>query len=172
MAGKKFYDPYIEALDRFNRDGVGYVVIGMSGINYYALKASETFSTQDFDIFIKPTISNVKKVISIFERLNYSLVSSERSVKEADVRNIVKNKNTILATDPYGIVFKLLLVVSGYTFDQMRRDAVVFNIKNVPIKVAKLSKLLMSKKIAGREKDRLFLKRYEILLKDKEKKNK
>lgn len=172
MVGKKLYDPYIEVLDIFNKGSVDYVVIGMSGINYYASKALETFSTQDFDIFIKPTIENVKRAISIFERLKYSLISNEKRIKETDAKKIIKNKKTILATDPYGIVFELLLAVSGYTFDQMRREAVIFNVKNVPIKVAKLSKLLMSKKIAGRKKDRLFLKRYEILLKDKEKKNK
>ena len=49
----------------------------------------------------------------------------------------------------------------------MQADATIFHNKDVPIKVGKLNKLLMSKKIAGREKDKFFLKRYEILLKEK-----
>ena len=172
MATKKIYDPYIEVLDKFNKHGVDYVIIGMSGINYYASKAAETFSTQDFDIFVKPAIGNIKKVISIFEKLNYSLIANKKRIEKTDVKSIVRNKNTILATDPYGITFESILAVSGYTFSRMQKDAVIFNVNNVPVKVAKLRKLLMSKKIAGREKDKLFLKRYEILLKEKEEKKK
>lgn len=67
------------------------------------------------------------------------------------------------------MVFELILAVSGYTFSQMEADAVTFTTNNIPIKVGTLHKLLMSKKNAGREKDKLFLKRFEILLKDKEK---
>lgn len=168
MVTKRIYDPYIELLDKFNKHRVDYVIIGMSGINYYASKAAETFSTQDFDIFVKPAINNIKKVISIFEKLNYDMIANKKKIEKKDVKSIVRNKNTILATDPYGITFESILAVSGYTFSQMQKDAVIFNVNNVPVKVAKLRKLLMSKKIAGREKDKLFLKRYEILLKEKE----
>lgn len=167
MAAKKIYDPYTEALNKLNKKNVDYVVIGMSGINYYASKARETFSTQDFDIFVKPAVNNIKKTISIFEKLEYSLIANKNRIEKKDVIAIVRNKNTILATDPYGINFELILAVSGYTFSQMQKDAVIFSVNNVPVKVAKLRKLLMSKKAAGREKDKLFLKRYEILLKEK-----
>lgn len=167
MTRKKIYDPYIEVLDEFNRKGVSYVVIGMSGINYYASGAQETFSTQDFDIFIKPTIDNVKKSISIFRKLEYNLMVNKAKIETSSIKKIVKDKTTILATDPYGITFELILSVSGYTFSQMVMDATIFNVGNIPIKVAKLSKLLTSKKLAGRKKDKLFVKRYEILLKEK-----
>ena len=169
MARKKFYDPYVEILDEFNRKGINYVVVGMSGINYYASKAQDTFATQDFDIFVKPTIDNIKRSISIFKKFDYSLIANEEKVEESLVKKIVGMRKTILATNPYGITFELILSVSGYTFGQMQADATIFNIKNVPIKVAKLNKLLMSKKIAGRKKDKLFLKRYEILLKERSK---
>ena len=52
----------------------------------------------------------------------------------------------------------------GYEKARIAVDAVIFTINNIPIKVAKLSKLLYSKKVAGRKKDRIFLKRYEELL--------
>jgi len=172
MKRKQFFDPYVEILDKFNRRGIVYVIIGMSGINYYAAKTQETFATQDFDIFIKPTIDNVKKAISIFEKLDYSLMANEKKIEKSLIKKIVREKKTILATDPYGIAIELILTVSGYSFSQMRVDATIFNIKGVPVRVAKLSKLLMSKKVAGREKDKLFLRRYEILLKEKVKNNK
>jgi competence protein ComGF len=165
---KEFYDPYVELIDRFNRQGISYVVVGMSGINYYASNTLETFSTQDFDIFVKPTIDNVKKSIAVFKELGYNLVPYKQPGEDWSIKDVVKNKKTILAVDSYGITFKLILSVSGFTFSQMEGNAVVFNVGNIPVKVSKLSQLLLSKKIAGRKKDKLFLKRYEMLLKEKD----
>ena len=172
MGRKKIYDPYAELIDQFNRSGVKYVIVGMSGINYYASKSEEVFATQDFDIFVKPTLSNVKKSMAVFKKLDYSIMSNEREVNDSSLKDIVRSKKTILATNPYGVAFELILAVSGYTFTKMEQDATIFGIGKIPAKVAKLSKLLMSKKIAGRKKDKLFLKRFELLLQEKEKKGK
>lgn len=166
MKGEKFHDPYAELLDKFNRKGVKYVVVGMSGINYYASKTKETFATQDFNIFVKPTIENIKKSLSVFKGLGYNLTANEQNVDDSSIKDIARDKRTILATDAYGIAFELMLAVSGYTFSQMEQDATVFIVGKIPIKVARLNKLLTSKKIAGRKKDKLFLKRFEILLKE------
>src|SRR3989338_8599894 len=157
MAKKSFLDPYAELIDKFNHRGVKYVVVGMSGINYYASDARETFSTQDFDIFIKPTLTNLKKTIAIFKEVGYSLLANGRGVKEDLLKDIVRQKQAIVATNIYGVMFELLLAVSGYTFSQMEGDAVIFDTEGVSVKVASLNKLLGSKRIAGREKDKLFL---------------
>jgi hypothetical protein len=167
MNKRAMRDPYTELISKFNQKGVKYVVVGMSGINYYASKTQETFATQDFDIFVKPTIPNVKKAMESFKELNYDLSVKEGELKESFLKKVVKQKHTISATDPYGVMFELILAVSGYRFDQMESGATVFIVENVPVKVAKLRKLLRSKKIAGRPKDRFFLKRYEIFLKEK-----
>jgi hypothetical protein len=167
MVKKGSIDPYTEAIGMLNRAKVRYVVIGMSGINYYAQKPELTFSTQDYDIFIKPTIQNVKKAISVFQRLKYSLISNKKQLLTQELKDLVRDKKTILATDPYGITIELIMVISGYTFGQMEKGAEVFNVSNIPVKVGKFDKLLMSKKMAGRKKDKLFLERYEILLRDR-----
>jgi len=165
---KKMYDPYSELVNKFNRGGVKYVIVGMSGINYYASRPQETFSTQYFDIFVKPTINNIKKATNILKKMNHNLTIKKGALEDFNLKEIVRQKNTIIATNPYGIVFELILAISGYTFDQMQKDATIFKAENVLIKVAGLKKLLQSKKAAGREKDKLFLKRFEILLKEKD----
>lgn len=170
MKKKKFYDPYAELLNKFNQKGIKYVIVGMSGINYYASNAREMFSTQDFDIFVKPTIENVKKSTSILKKLGYRLSSAEKEIINKDIKDLVKARRTIIGINIYGITIELILAISGYTFSQMEFDASVFNVDNIPIKVGKLKKLLMSKKDAGREKDKLFLKRFEALIKEKENK--
>ncbi|MFH1790714.1 MAG: hypothetical protein ABH885_01865, partial [Candidatus Omnitrophota bacterium] len=131
----------MELLDRFNLQGVRYVVVGMSGINYYASGADETFSTQDFDIFVKPTISNVEKAVSAFLELGYSLTVEERNLNGLSLKDVVKNKRTVLAADAYGIAFDMVLAVSGFTFAGMERDAKVFRVGKIPIKVGRLPKL-------------------------------
>lgn len=154
---KRIPDPYAELIDQFNRQGIKYVVVGMSGINYYASKAADTFATQDFDIFVKPTLSNIKKSISILKKFDYTVISNQREVSDPLIKDIVKSKRTILASNPYGITFELILAVSGYTFSQMEQDAAVFDIDRIPVKVAKLSKLLMSKKRLVEKKTSFFL---------------
>ncbi len=177
MARKKIYDPYSELIGRFNQEAVKYVVVGMAGINYYASNARETFSTQDFDIFVKPTIPNVKKAVSILKELGYNTAINPsvhegaairgQGAKKEDIEDAVRQKSTIIACDAYGIMFELILAVSGYNFDQMEKDAAIFDVVGVPVKVAKLNKLLMSKKAAGREKDKIFLSRFKIVLNEK-----
>ena len=161
MKQRKIQNPYSELLDKLNREGVKYVVIGMAGINYYAKKTDATFATQDYDIFIKPVIENIRKSISILEKLGYDTATSEGKATEAQARDIARFKQTVVATDSGGITFELLLEMSGYNFTDMYKDARIFTVQKIPIRVGKLAKLLRSKKLAGREKDKAFLKRFE-----------
>jgi len=52
MLKRKFYDPYIEVVKKFNQHKVKYVVIGVAGINYYIDDVRKLFVTADFDIFV------------------------------------------------------------------------------------------------------------------------
>ncbi|MBL7157494.1 MAG: hypothetical protein ISS92_04975 [Candidatus Omnitrophica bacterium] len=161
MVKRKIQNPYTELLDKFNRKEVQYVVIGMSGINYYASNAAETFSTQDYDIFVKPTIDNVRKAVLILKKLGYSVSTDEGEITSDCIKSITRYKKTIVAQDAYGVMFELVLTVSGYTFGQMKKNIRIFLSGKVPIKVGNLNDLLTSKKLAGRTKDKVFLKRYK-----------
>ena len=161
------YDPYADLIAGLNKAHVDYVVVGMSGINYYASSARDIFGTQDLDLFLRPTLANVVKTFRVFQSLGYEMSIEGRAVEEKDVREILRRKRTILAVNPDGITFKCWFSMSGFSFRQLAADASVFKAGDVLIRVGKLRKLLASKKAAGRPKDKLFLKRYEILLKEK-----
>jgi hypothetical protein len=160
-------DPYTVVCERFNQQSIRYVVVGMSAINYYAQDSREIFSTQDFDIFIKPTIENVKKAVQALKGINYSLAVGTSEFQDRMLKETVRDKRTILAVDPYGISIELILAVSGFVFNEMEKDASIFLVGKTPIKVAKLAKLLESKRQADRKKDRIFLKRFDALLAEK-----
>ena len=160
-------DPYRAVVQLFNRLGVRYVVVGMSGINYYARNPAETFATLDYDLLLEPTIHNVIQALQGLRAMGFT-IGTARGLVEADanLRGIVRQRQTLVATTPDGITVELILRVSGYTFSELARDAATFTVRGVPVKVGRLTKLLQSKKLAGRSKDRQFLRRYQSLLED------
>ncbi|OQA54844.1 MAG: hypothetical protein BWY42_01617 [Candidatus Omnitrophica bacterium ADurb.Bin277] len=167
---QQVYDPYADLIARLNGAGVDYVVIGMSGINYYASSARDTFGTQGLDLFLRPALANAVKTYKIFQGLGYEMSADGKAIKEGDLSEVLKRKRTVLAVNPDGIMFECLFAVSGFTYRQLAGDASVFKAGDVLIRVGKLHKLLASKRAAGRPKDKLFLKRYELLLKEIDKK--
>lgn len=165
MAKKNLYDPYGELMDGLNRAGVDFVVVGMSGINYYAESAVDTFGTQDCDLFLKPALANAVKAFGVLTGLKYEMSAGGKAISEKDLKRMLEFKKTVLAVNPEGVTVELLFAVSGFVFRQMAEDASVFRAGETLIRVGKLHKLLASKKAAGRPKDKLFLKRYEMILK-------
>ncbi|MBI4394561.1 MAG: hypothetical protein HY583_00030, partial [Candidatus Omnitrophica bacterium] len=148
----------------FNRSGVRYVVVGLSGINYYAKNPRETFGTLDYDLFLEPSLPNIQKAIQTLKTLGFELGTTEGPFKLEVLKPLVRDRKTLVATTPDGLMIELLLQISGYPFSELARDAATFTVGRVPIRVGRLSKLLKSKQLADRPKDRQFLKRYKSLL--------
>ena len=159
-------DPYASVIRSFNRCGVRYVVVGLSGINYYARNASEVFMTLDYDIFVEPLISNVQKAVKGLQSLNFTLGTEKGPLRFEEIKPLVRDRKTLIAVSPDGIKVELLLRISGFQFSEIARDAATFDVGGVPIHVGRLHKLLRSKRVAGRPKDRDFLRRYEHLLEE------
>lgn len=165
-------DPYREVMRAFNRAGVRCVVVGMSGINYYAKSPAQTFGTLDYDIFIEPTVGNVEKALAVVRKLGFAVGPQPKAAGKGGkpsgewLKALVRDRRTLTATTPEGLMVELLLQVSGYPFSEMARDALTVTVGGVPVRVGRLSKLLGSKRIAGRPKDRSFLRRYRNLLKE------
>jgi len=105
-------DPYQLVINALNLNGIDYVVVGMSGINYYAKNPSEMFGTMDYDIFLKPTIINVKKAVELITKLGFSCGTSAGKSLPKDLREVVKKRSTIVTTTPEGIMVELLLNIS------------------------------------------------------------
>ncbi len=161
---KALDDPYLKALRRLNRIGVRYVVVGMAGINYYAKNPAETFASMDYDVFLDPTLRNVEAAVRSLRSLGYAFGTTAGPVVPAALKSIVRDRRTLVATTPEGLTIELLLKISGYPFAELAKDAVTFTVNGVPVRVGRLSKLLTSKRLAGRPKDRAFLARYRHVL--------
>ena len=159
-------DPYLAVIRAFIRVGVRYVVVGMAGINYYARRPSEAFATMDYDLLLQPTLGNVEKALGRLSRLGFAVGMARGALKPAELRAVVRERRTLVATTPEGVMVELLLAVSGFTFAELIRDAATVTVHGTPITVGRLTKLLQSKRAANRPKDRAFLRRYQALLEE------
>lgn len=164
MPRRALADPYLAVLRRFNQRNVGYVVIGMAGINFYADSPATSFGTMDYDCFVEPTLANVERAVAALRSLDFTLATREGVVPAGSLREVVRARRTLIATTVDGVMVELLLQISGYTFAEMADEAKIFTVQGVPVKVGQLQQLLQSKRAAGRPKDQQFLERYEAQL--------
>ena len=167
MSRQVIADPYRAALQALNRHGVRYLVVGMSGINYYAMHPAETFATMDYDVFLEPVIPNVERAVQSVQAIGFTVGTTRGMLKVGELAAAVRARKTLVATTPDGLTIDLLLRVCGYPFSALASDAVTFTVRGVPVRVGRLTKLLRSKKLAGRPKDQDFLRRYQRLLEEK-----
>ena len=159
-------DPYLAVIRAFTRVNVRYVVVGMAGINYYATRPGDTFATVDYDLLLDPTLGNVDKALGQLKRLGFSIGSAQGVLTPTALKAVVRERRTLVATTPEGIMVELLLAVPGFTFGELAQDAATVTVRGTPVRVGRLTKLLQSKRAANRPKDRDFLKRYRALLED------
>ena len=160
-------DPYLKVLSIFNRKKVDYLIIGVSGINYYAKSTMNIIMTADYDIFIKPEKKNVARALKVMSSLGYAIQTEDRTINKIDdktVKNIVDKRKTIICENVYHNLIELCLDVSGFTFEELCKNVNTFKAGKDKIFVANLKDLLKMKEVADRPKDRLFLKKYSDLL--------
>lgn len=160
-------DPYLTAIKEFDRAKVEYLVIGVSGINYYAKDNRQVIMTADYDIFLKPETGNVRESLRVMQSLEYTILIGDRIRKnfsDKTIRGIIKERNTIVCENPEHNLIELCLEVSGYLFEKLSQNAHFFKVGKDKIRVADLKDLLRMKMIANREKDRIFLQKYAAIL--------
>lgn len=169
-------NPYHALLRELIRNGVEYIVVGVSGINYFARDARQVLSTADYDLFLKPTAENLIRAWTAFRRSGFAVVVREGDHTAALRRlgprtrdRLLRQRRTLIAIGPYQLVAEGLLAVSGFTFEEMKRRAVWMKDQELgfQFRVGRLDDLLESKRLADREKDRWFLARYKRLLKER-----
>jgi len=163
-------DPYLEIIRKFNKEKIFYIIIGVSGINYYAKNSRQIIMTADYDIFLKPELKNIRKALGIMRSLGYTLIVADKkftSLQNSNIEKLIKKRGTIVCENPEHNLIELCLEVSGYSFEELKRNARFFKAGKDKIQVAGLRDLLRMKMLAGREKDKLFLQKYSTLLKNR-----
>jgi hypothetical protein len=155
---------------------VDYVIIGVSGINYYAKDARQILGTADYDLFIRPTTENILNAILCLTREGYHVTVPVAPGRWKGVtkpsrtlcERLADEKRTLVAEGFYHQIVEGLLEISGFTFEEIKNKAVWMKDAQLRFRfpVASMRHLLESKRAANREKDRHFLAKYKSLLKE------
>ena len=147
---------------------VRFVVIGVSGANYYASSAAVLFHTYDRDLFLPLDAGNLLKAWHVCEAGGLELFAGHEPLdypRDEDLARAVVDRLALTrASDRAGLDLDLTLVMTGFDFEAAWRDHQTFIVDGVDIPVARLAHNLESKARAGRKKDRLFLETHREAL--------
>lgn len=165
-------DAFERLVESFRNRRVRFVVIGLSGANYYARSAGSLFATQDRDLFLEPNADNVLAAWQACEAVGLHLVCGDERLDLPRDRvlaeRVVANQASVRATDGAGLDVDLTLVMVGFDFATVWKGRRTFRVNDLKIPVARLTHIVESKRQAGRDKDRLFLAAHADTIRDLE----
>jgi hypothetical protein len=153
--------PLTPLAQAFANRSVSYVLIGVGGANFYALKTGAGFVTYDFDLFLPLDASNLVAAWECCEEVHVDLwLNDEPLDRPRDqwlAERIVERRAVTRGTGPGELQLDLSLVMKGFEFETIRKEQRLFKIEGVDVPTARLLHIVQSKEAAGRDKDRLFL---------------
>jgi hypothetical protein len=157
-------------VERLHRAGVRFVVIGLSGANYYARSGAALFATQDRDLFLPSDPDALLDAWRACEAVGLELYCAgeplDRPRDRLLAERVVAHQALVRATDGVGLDVDFTLVMEGLAFDRVWKRRRSFRVGRVQIPVARLADIVESKRQAGRDKDRLFLATHADALRD------
>ncbi len=161
-------DPFARLVQALHARQVRFVVIGVSGVNFYARSGGSLFATQDQDLFLPLDADNMLRAWQACTDVGHSLwVGDEPLDSPRDpqlARAVVERRAATTATSDPDQQVDLSFVMAGCDFDDVWSRRRTFLVDGVEIPVARLTDIVTSKVNAGREKDRLFLATHEHAL--------
>lgn len=156
-------------LDGLWRARVPYVLVGITGLNYYAKDPGEAYGTQDIDVFVKPESRALRLTYQAAKKAGFEISHDGKPVRGPDqMAGLAGSISPILLISPdIYLTVDILQSATGMTFDDFHRGHHIFKTAGSAVRVASLRNILKSKKLAGREKDITFLKVYKTDLLDR-----
>jgi hypothetical protein len=154
-------NPFVPLARALAARSVRFVLIGVAGANQYALGGSDSFVTQDQDLFLPPDPDNLVRAWAACEDAGVELWLQEEPLDRPRDRwlaeRIIERRALTRATGPEQFLVDLTLVMQGFDFEHVWAERRVFAIEGVELPVARLLHIVESKRAAGRLKDSLFL---------------
>lgn len=156
---------FARALQALAEAGVAYLVVGVSGINFYARTPGDAFATLDLDALLAPETGNLKRALSVLSGLGYGFEGGGEPFVDTDddptLARVVATGSSLSAVHPESGQIDLMTSIAGFAWDDLARDAARFRVGDVEVRVGSLEKLLRSKAASGRPKDVAFLSAFE-----------
>jgi hypothetical protein len=134
-------DPLLKLLERFQREGVKYILVGGHAVRLNGFLRS----TEDIDILLPPSIENGRRVI---KALNF-LASAAELQPEWFASGTDEPENIRVADD---LLIDLLFAANGETYESLQAHVRTLNVDGVDINTLDIEGLLKTK-TAYRDKD-------------------
>ncbi len=158
-------DPLSRVAEGLASSGVRFVIIGVTGANYYARAAGMFFTTEDSHLFLPLDPDNLVRAWGACEAAGFSLWCGKEpldSPRDAQLaRAVVEHRAGTTALGEPLLQIDLTLVMAGFTFEDVWSRRRMFLVDGVEMPVALLTDIVKSKANVGRPKDRLFLATHE-----------
>jgi hypothetical protein len=156
---------FSRALAALGEAGIDFVIVGVGGINFYARTPADAYATLDVDTFLSPAVDNLRGALSVLSGLGYEFQAGGEPFVDLDdnlvLRRIVDNGASLNAIHPEASELDLLTSISGFDYMDLSSDAATFEVAGATVRVGRLEKLLRSKEVSARPKDREFLRAFQ-----------
>jgi hypothetical protein len=143
---------------------VDFVVVGVGAINFYARDPGLAFGTLDLDLFLRPDLDNLRSALAALAARGFRFEGGGEPFVDSDdetvLSRVIEQRATLRAVHSSGAPLDLMLSLTGFAYEEIASDAREFRVGDVSIHVAALAKLLRSKELSGRAKDRAFLEAF------------
>jgi len=127
-------DPLLKLLERFQREGVKYILVGGHAVRLNGFLRS----TEDIDILLPPSIENGRRVI---KALNF-LASAAELQPEWFASGTAEPENIRVADD---LLIDLLFAANGETYESLQAHVRTLNVDGVDINTLDIEGLLKTK---------------------------
>lgn len=148
-----------------------FVIVGMFGVNLHARDSSESFVTKDLDVLVRADVESLKSALASLAKIGFTFETGGEPFIDLDddeaLRAVIRSQATLRGVFGGELVTDLMLSMTGWTHDDVAKDAVRFRAFGKDVLVASLERLLESKRRAGRPKDLTFLAHYEAVMAEK-----
>jgi predicted nucleotidyltransferase len=126
-------------LKLLNENKATYIVIGATAFPIYGYARA----TLDIDIFVKPTLDNIKNVKTALEKFGYDL-------SDISYEDLLNNK---LLIRQYIVVTDIHPFVTGVSFEELWEDKIKSKFGETDVYFPSLESMIKMKEAAGRPKD-------------------
>ena len=156
---------HLSALIGLRKAGVDFLMIGALALDHFVPEAAAVYTTADCDILLRPSLANLLRAFRSMGRSGYALKAGGEPLVGIDdliIRRILEHKISVRAEKEGGMPVDMLVEAKGFRFEQWWAGRTSFRAGSSRIPCGSLAHVLESKRQAGRPKDKLLIKLFEI----------
>ncbi|MBI4263136.1 MAG: hypothetical protein HY657_02065 [Acidobacteria bacterium] len=161
-------DPFVHLGLALAARAVRYLLIGVSGANFYTPRMMPKFVTEDWDLFLPPDSENLVRAWGACDDAGVDVWLGDEPLDRPRDRwladRIIERRALTRVTGPGDLKVDLTLVMKGFDFETVWNEHRVFKVEDVDVPTARLLHIVTSKQAAGRLKDQLFLTTHQDAL--------